>query len=421
MKKNLRNHSGFTLVELLLAAGVVGVVSLIAFTSLRSSIQTGGSVYVTSESTYLKNLVVANLSNNFACENTFKGFSPTRAIVVLKDKRNTPFLSVNNKFGEGKRDDIITVTGISSTVVPGSSNNLTLKVTYDIDNTLKGNRPKNTNSFTLNVFYRLDTATGLIDNCLVNYSSLMKDAVKASCQGNAAYYEPVETLSVADQANFPSGRCTHRIHVLNNTGAGSDAAVVAGTVACPAGQFLVDVSTPSANPHDHQPVFKCQAMQASCAAGTYLQGIQSNGTPICKSMVTLMGEAPPASPALAVADGNAVNIVTVATTKGYQGINLNCGTNQVLRKVNADGTPDCVNKVITGSCPPGEFIWDVSASGAVSCRIMPKSSATCGSGSYIHTIFANGSFSCATNTFATDCGPTGAIRGVAANGAVTCY
>ena len=419
MKKIMRNKFGFTLVELMLTIGVFGIVSLIAFTALRSSNETGVATYLTSESTFLKNLVVANLSNSYSCEYTFKGTSPTRTGIVLKDKRNATFLSAGSQFGEKKRQDMISITEIRSAPTAGSSNNLDLTITYAIDNSLKSNRTKNTNSFTINIYYKLDTVTGNIDNCLVNYSSLMKDAVKASCQGNAAFYEPVELLSPADQTNFPSGRCTHRIHVLNNTAAGSDAAVVSGTVACPAGQFLVDVSTSTTagDPHDHRPVFKCQAMQVSCPSGTYLQSVAVDGTPTCKAMTTLVAEAPGTS---AVASGNAINVVGVLAGKRYQGINLNCPTDKVLKRVDANGQPVCVDKVITKVCPPGQYVSDVVGDGStVNCKMMPRASAACTGNSYIHAIYSNGSFVCATNTFAGDC-PTG-IRAVDNSGAVSCY
>lgn len=412
MKNLLKNKLGFTLVELMMAAGLAGGVGLIAYSTLKSSQDVGTATLLSSESTYLKSMVISNLSNPAACEATFGGASvaPT-SNVIIKDKKGKEILKVAQEFGTENRT-LLTVTGIRSAASPNTMNSLTVSVDYEVNATVKKISKKTKYSFNVIVFINRDPATNnTVANCMVDTAQLLNDAVAASCKGGAANYIPPAVPAVAGDL-FPNGRCVHDLSISWNVPTVQKFTVTsAATQPCPEGQFLASVTTPSAGATQGITNFECKPVNVApaCAAGSYLKSL-SAGVSTCVSFSSLFDT-------LTAGKGIMVDTAPSSLT-GYKIVNLTCGTDEVMDYLKSDGTPNCVPKVIIHTCPFGQYVAYVDNQKNVVCKTV-TGRPSCPGGQYVKQVNSDGSLVCGSIVFSGTCGPTQAINAVDSNGNIT--
>ncbi|MGZ3787088.1 MAG: pilus assembly FimT family protein [Bacteriovorax sp.] len=402
MRKLFKNNRGFTLAEMMVATAIAGVIATIVVSSLKYSTQTINRGLITSEESGLKNAIIQNMSNPTACANTFGGQVFSRSDFDLKDSHGNIFVSKSppyNSFGETAVRKFLTVTSITSAPTPGSSNSLTLTVTYVLDAGFTPGKKQLTKTFSVNIFMVKNivggVATGTVKDCFADVSAMIIAAVKNAClssAGNAAVYETEVVFP-------PYGRCIHTPQVLKEDANPAPAGL------CPAGQFLV-ASTSDAN---GLVTYQCKRfLTAPCPANQYLNGIDTSGNPMCKDFITLF------------TNGMALSY----NGTSYQSINLNCGTDMVLRYVDASGAPHCVPKVIIQTCPAGQYISDVDASGNVTCSYFTKKTAgVCPAGQYLTAINSDGSVpagGCADLSIPASCPTNWVVRGADSSGNAIC-
>lgn len=415
MKRILKSNSGFTLVELLAAAGIAGVIGLIAYSNLKTSTEIGNKVLADSEVNYLKNLIIGTLSSPIACENTFKNSVLTLVSpVVIKDKNNNNIVYAGKTLDSYKKN-LLTVTKISSIASTNSKNNLIVTVDYSLNSQLgKTAAAKVQNAFNINITIMLDSTGTKVQSCLVDTDLLLREAVKASCQndeGGGVYYQSYESLSAAQQALYPYGKCTHDIAFVDPSSVRtvlSTATPSTSVKKCPTGYFLSTVTTPTSGANKGVTEYRCSRIKTApvCAAGSYLKTISSRGEATCIPFINTIPTG--------ILAGRAI----VLRSTGYEGVNLNCPTDdEVLSKLDpVTGNPVCIPKVITKMCPAGQFVSAVASDGSVSCLTAPTGS-SCGS-DYVMAVTSSGAVSCGPATIASNC-PNG-IGGIDASGAVTC-
>lgn len=421
MKKLLRLNSGFTLVEVIAAAGIASVIGLIAYTNLQTSQEVGNKVLVDSEVNYLKNLIISTMGEPVACENTFKNSLLTlNSAVSIKDKNNNVIVNAGKTIGSYKKD-LLTVTKVSSVAATNSKNNLIVTVDYTLNSKLgKLAAAKAKNAFDVNIKIMLDSTETKVQSCLVDTDLLLREAVKASCQndeGGGAYYQSYESLATAlpagQQALYPYGKCTHDIAfidpvtsvrtVLNNS------APATRVKTCPKGYFLSTVVTPTTGTNKGVTEYRCSRINTApvCSAGEYLKTVSSSGVTTCVPFINTIAAVP-------------VGEAIVLRSTGYEGVSLNCPSadpDKVLKRLNpSTGAPECIPKVILQTCPVGSFVSAVDSSGNVSCLAAPTGT-SCGSG-YVMAITSSGAVSCGDVTITSNC-PSG-IAAIDGSGVVTC-
>nr|BDT30082.1 hypothetical protein BHI3_35480 [Bacteriovorax sp. HI3] len=394
MKKLVKNISGFTLVETLIAAGVAGAIGLIVVTMMSNSRKMVNTTLVASESSFLKNQVIAYVSTPEICMRNFNGktigtvASPTSYTALSRRLPNNTisnFLEVNKSYGQAKNaaggSDLLTVRSIATSLSPDKANIMNLTVKYDILNTVKQNNNKTSDSFTIEIFIGKDEATKtLVTSCFTDTAKMIRDAVRASCKpdaGGTVTYNPDV---------MPYGECMHhRIVVKNAAGNVVPTATLPAQTLCPPNQFLAEVviapgTTSSTSTTPGTITYQCKTLtlNAPCAAGSFLKGIDPNGNSICVSLASIVDPMP---------DG----FIITTTTGGYVAADLNCDTDYVLKSYSSSGKV-CVPKTITQNCPaPNQYVTEVRADGSVVCSSFPKRATACPSGQYIKQVNADGS------------------------------
>jgi hypothetical protein len=98
MKFNL-NEAGFSLAEVMVAAGLVGVVSL-GVMHLTNNIHRGQATAETKmEEIEIRRIITSTLSDSLACLNTLNGIEIGSNFNTIRNSANTPIFQVNNVYG----------------------------------------------------------------------------------------------------------------------------------------------------------------------------------------------------------------------------------------------------------------------------------------------------------------------------------
>ncbi|AUN99899.1 hypothetical protein DOM21_01265 [Bacteriovorax stolpii] len=402
MKKLFQSKSGFTLLEITIAGGIAAAVALVAVSLLKTNEKSINRVIETTESSYIKNLIIGNMSNPEACRRTFAFPTPqpiTRTALTLYSKNLQPFLAPGQQIteskgsnGSGAIKNLFTINTINSAAIAGTDKSLRLSINYTIANTLDTGSKKVNRNFEVDVYIQRDSTGTNVSSCFVDTAAMIKKAIENSCKGNGAVW---------DTSN---NTCTHNVQL-------SGTQVTAGTTSvCPANQFLK--KSVSASGITNYTCATYATGGASCASGFFMNGINPDGTPICiafRSLFTTPGR------------------VLSATTTGYQEIDLNCtdlpdGTQRVLRRWTSSG-PDCVPKIIQKDCPPYQYINNVDSSGNVTCSAFTKNpNGNCAAGTYARSVNSDGSIpagACQALTIPATCSSGYAINSINIAGQAT--
>ena len=398
MKKFFKNNLGFTLLEVTITAGLVGMVGLIAYTSLEKSQTIVNSSLTTSEATFLKNQVIVTMGNPESCVANFKNQLVTRTgIPQLIRKQRDPgpppvmydmkIVEIGKSYGEGGRRTI-KVTNIETLPTANNPNGMSIRVSYELLATQKQISSKKTDNFVVDIFIGKDPAGTSVLSCFADIAGMIRNAIANSCMGNGVVY---------NGAAGTYGQCVHKFLKITDTGG------TTLTTGCPANQFLSQVTTTAgttagATTNAGNITFVCKTYSTaapSCPANNFMKGIDVDGKPICTTLDALIDSLP---------DGWVIS----TTATGYQAINLNCPVDQVLRRVTSSGTPVCVPKVISANCPVGQYITNIDNNGNPTCTTFPKLAAGCPAGQYLRQVNADGSVpvgGCAPMTLpAANCG-----------------
>lgn len=424
MLKKLKNNSGFTLVEMIVAAGLSSIIVFVAYTALKDSKGVVHTSVVAGEATFIKNQLIAHLGDPEVCNANFEGQDITRVNIPSLFRRqrvtgvpdtftNVNFVALNQSYGESAVNTI-TVTNIRTALTllqaaPPVYNNksMTVTVDYNIRNSLKRSSGKTNSSVSIEVAIARDTTGLKVKSCFADVAGMIKSAIEYSCEGNGATF---------DTNAGTYGTCTHnRLEVLNEA-----SAVV--TPICPAGQFLYEVTSTKGT--TGLPVtaasagvtrYRCRTFSTitpSCASGEFMKGVNANGSPSCVAISTFLASIP---------NGSAISTIP----GGYQKVTMNCATtDEVLRRIDSSGNPVCVHKVIVGSCPVDNYITGINTNGTPTCAKFPKNAATCPAGYYLKNVNSDGSIpagGCAQLTINANCpGANDVMTAIDSAGNATC-
>jgi prepilin-type N-terminal cleavage/methylation domain-containing protein len=97
----LRNQHGFSLMEIMVAVGMMGVLSVAMMSMQRNGVLGQKSLSAQDDSRVLTDLIATMLTDQTACTNTFAGLSPTAGAtnMVLKDGGGNAQYSAGNSYG----------------------------------------------------------------------------------------------------------------------------------------------------------------------------------------------------------------------------------------------------------------------------------------------------------------------------------
>ena len=424
--KKFNNQNGFSLAEMMVTAGIVGVLGLAAYTSLRSSQKVVSKTIVSSEVSNLKNLLITNMSNVETCQTNFAGKPVANTYTKLDRKfgmgdnfSTLPFIEVGKVYGG--QGGALTVTGITTSQSPTESHIMILKVDYQIRDTLKRAGKLNSDSFSSEIVIAKSGVN--VSNCYTDISRLIKKAVELSCKPSIDVGNN-KPNAVWNPNAGDYGECHHHTIRMVNSATGVVAPVTVANVierTCPAGEFLAAVDTTpgsisGVNTTKGVVTYTCKKINlpagGGCGAGQYMKGIDATtGNAICGNAIQEVAQA--------TASGKAV---TTLGTTSYRSIDLNCpGANMVLQSVDGSGNPQCVTRTYSGTCPnPGEYVQSVNTDGTVNCATFPGS-ATCGGGTYARGINAQAQITiCADLSFPANCTGNQVMVGIDSAGNGVC-
>ncbi len=414
MRRLFKSKYGFTLVEVLVAAGIASGVGLLAFGLLSTSTKTVNTTLVFNETSFLKNQVVAYISMPENCMLNFQGktigtVASPEPYTILSRKLPTgasaPFLEKDKSYGLKQGSNAVTVTNIRTYLSATKPNIMNIEVNYQILDTLKVDTTRKADSFIVEVFIGKDPQTSTkVSSCFTDTAKMIRDAVRLSCNpsGNA------NGTVTYNGSVMPYGECVH--HNIETRDEGGS--VIVNNI-CPSNQFLVRTDTANgtaaATTTPGKIIFTCKTLtlNTSCSAGQYLKEIDANGNAVCVSMSSILATMP--------------NSYVVSTTTGaYVAQDLNCATGQVLQRFNSAGK-HCVAKTIAKTCNANEYVDSVDTSGNVICKPVAKTATTCPNGQYVRGVSANGSItSCGALTINASCGgATPIITSIDINGNAT--
>jgi Tfp pilus assembly major pilin PilA len=398
MKRLIRNNKGFTLAELVIAGGIVGVIALVAVTSLKNTRQASNITVVASEASTLKSLIVAQLVNPVGCRNTFPANVPiTRSNIQIISSGGAIVAQKDLAFGPTKEFSIIDISSSSAV----GSNILKLKVDYDLKASLDKVSKKRSYSFDIDIFVNKNAAGTVITGCYIDIAGSTRKAIENSCVGNGAAYVAADGLY---------GTCTHTLPEVRNS-----SGIVMGTGLCPSGEYLKNVTSESS---PNKVVLECRPFAVGpCGPWSYINKVNgTTGVADCVSLSTYF------------APGRVITTIN-SNTPTYLAVDLNCThPDQVVRSINADGTPECIPKHIETICPANQYVYDVvKISSTVfegKCKAFEKKTAgPCPAGQYLQTVYSDGSVpvgGCVVQTIPANCPVGQVITGFNSDGTAKC-
>lgn len=352
------NKSGFSLVEITIAIGLLAALSVGAMKVLTGMKKSSAfSEAKLSELEIRKNIAVI-LTDKVACQNTFSGISIGGVVNQVKDA------SGNNKFVVGEvygNDNLLISTMRTSDKNQVESDGSRL---VDLIVGLKKNKVT-TNQNTVEVKIQLKviapSAIGNISSCFSETGNILEQACDSQ---NGIWLGSLCSLDLYVLRSGDTMTGSLSVPLLNSSGS-----IIASQI-CTGGSCKTISELALAN--------------RSCLSGTLQFGVKTDGTPNCRDVTCTSDKY------FAGLDG-AGNKICKKVPSGP------CGANQYISSIDSNGTINCsalpVNAAV--SCGAGNFIQDISASGTATCRVLPDvAGLDCGLGYYSMGFGSDGNIVC---------------------------
>ena len=386
------NKRGFSLVEIMVAAAMLGAVSL-GVMSLQKNMKKGEVISETKmEELELRRLITTLLTDQLACKNTFLGSNIGSPITQIKNSAGSVVYQTDNTYG----NNTVKITSMSTQdlgiVNSDNTRVVNLNITLQKMKQMAGGTSKTT-SIQLNV--AAPSANGAITSCNVDANQIISAANIASCASLNGTWNSTSSTCTLDYFVKKSGdTMTGTLETTKVT----SPQFCTGTN-CKAIEDLALANQNCTNKNEVQigvnsnGTPKC--LQLSCGANQYFSGIDSSsGNIICKTIPSKDCGAG-AYVSLVNADGS---IECASTPVAWD---ADCGAGKVLQKVTSNGTKVCVNKGGNKTCSTGDFVSAVAADGTVTCTTPATASLniSCPSGQVLTGINAGAAVCMANNSF----------------------
>ena len=390
MKKQFFKSDGFTLIEVMVAAGLVGILALAL--SQQSQL-VGKSKKQNNEMAVINNLtdrLAVELAREQTCRTNFGGKTinnPSPAPTYVTDSTGAKIIETTKYYGRkdptagaisAGSGDFIQVSGITTKINPENNREMILVVSFK-KKTFLNSLPNI--EIPLNIIPDpLDSTK--VKTCYNDITNSIAAAVRLSCNGNAMkYYTP--------EQDPPYGSCyTDQVQNL-----------------CPnAGEFLSKIEV--------DPVTK--KLKGTCSkftvgtcssANQVITSFNSDGSVNCGDPLPFcpMGQ-----------------FLVKASGAGYTCINLGniCPVRQAIQKFNSNATVSCAQYYPPKTC--ATFVQSISPSGVV-CQGGYIQPVTCPTGKFIVSFDGTGKAVCDWWTQTPQSCPGGyGLTGFDANGIRTC-
>lgn len=417
-RTKLNRQSGFTLIEIVVATALVGVLATAIINQLRLVAVSKRDANESAIINGLADRLAVELSKRNTCTtlNAFAGKSLTNTLTNIVDSEGLTIVSVGATYGKkatvggitqssSSASDVASVKVSTIKTAPdpgGDPNKMILTVTFSKQQGIAA-------AFTapakidLPITVTLDT-NSKITFCYSDITNSIISAIRLSCQGNGAYIDST--------ANPPYGAC---LHLANN--ASDVASSSANASACPAGQYIKKVElASSATPAGNRFQYTCAAISLpSCPANQVITQVNADGTLSCGYPFPNCGAG---QMMVMSSSGNYVCLNTdvgcssLYAIKGFTDTGVTCAlyyppkTCTGLVTSVSPGSVTCSAYVKPVTCPTGQFVSSVDVNGQPVCSNWINYPQTCPAGQAVYAIDTNGNILCQNLDRHTSCGGT---------------
>lgn len=406
--KIFKDEKGFSLVEIMVAAGFLGVISLGASQMISRMMKGQATAEVKMEAIEIRRQIISNMSDKTACENTLVGTSLGESVTAIKNASNANLFSVGSKYGANALElqsiNVVDVGDLGS-----GMRDAELRVVFkSLKKAAYGTSNK---TFRSRLKVKATGPAAQITECFDDTSGVIATANETSCIALGGVWEPTtSTCTVSHFVRKDGDTMTGTLETpsLTNTGAIQTNSIDSTTT--------VTASTSVTSPQFCTGA-NCKAIgdlalaNQACANGFVSDGVNPDGTVRCKALQC------PANQFFAGLDSSGNSVCRPYPTN-------TCPTNEYVSEVKSDGTVVClpVPNNATATCPAGQVLQSISA-GTPTC--VSNNNATCPVGQVLRSINA-GVATCVadqntnTNVFGKSCSAGEILRGFDSVGSPIC-
>lgn len=416
----LRNQSGFSLVELMVASGLVG---LLAVATMKISDINMKSLKRSEASLETQSIVVAitnNLLNGESCVNTLSpvgGLSNGKNVTEIRNRVNRAIFNTTDSYGTRAlkiksmkvRDLDITPSTIPAGQKGYGELNLLVRLER-LSSQISVSSKIVEKKIPLKV--EVDSSKRVL-RCYAATENAVDTAKAAACNNIGGVFDSAtDECDLADYPQPDSSNIAVSTKYLQDHQVELDDKYVDITGDTMTGQLNVN-STVKAN--QFCVGTRCRDFKAqNCSPGQMVEKIRADGTLVCKG-------------------------IKCVATKYFEGFDTSgnpickslptgsCSTNQYIKKINVDGTVECANVPYHWGvgCSPGQYIQKISSDGTPTCKAITGllGNIQCPADEFIYR-HQDGTFSCRSpsdkNVYGKSCPDGKVLQGFNENGGRIC-
>ena len=363
------SRAGFTLVELLVTTGVLGLVTMTLLSQVKlvnnSKVGSNSDAVVNS----LRDKLIIELSKEKTCTMNFSG-KPANALTTytnIKDSENNNLVDLVTNYGKSVAGnsssagsvDLVQVSSISTNANPTNNDELILNVKFAKKS---GVGSFFSSAVEIDIPLSIVKTASNVAYCFSDATLSIATTIRLSCQGNSSFYNTA--------LNPPYGQCEHDVQPT--------------LPVCPAGKFIkkvgINLSNQANNTTGSKAVeYECVALESTCPAGLIITNTNIDGTVTCSYPL------PNCAPGQMMIMSAPGKYICLNSNIGCTGLNA-------VKSFNSDGSVTCAQFYPPQTCTG--FVTNI-APGSISCSANVKS-VTCPFGKFISSFDSTGQPLCSS-------------------------
>lgn len=256
------NQKGFSLVEIMIGCGMLGVLALGVMSLTKNISQSQVRNSSKMEEIDIRNQITGLLIDKNACQNTLNGKNIGSSIDAIKDGNGNVIFQTGLVYGN---NSVLIKNIKTSDVRSVSATKREIQLSVDIARAKTSAVESGSRTYSFSVQVMANSPNGVITNCFVNNDMLKLSSSKQSCAASKGTWN--ETIEKCELPSCPTGQFLQRIDPTQGA--------ICTTPNCPNGQYLISLDS-NGNPI-------CKSINCP-RPKEVMKGIDSSGNPVCEAM-----------------------------------------------------------------------------------------------------------------------------------------